>query len=1200
MVRKNKVIAAFLLSLFLSSGFFVPVITFINQNSPDYDLGSQKLMFDKSILPFQSSRVIVNLEPGSDLNQGRESISRICGDDSTSSVFEFISAICCEASEEEIYEIAKLESVTRIYLDEAVKIDVEPAAGISYDEIFQLNQCAEVINSRVVPFTGQGINISIIDTGIDAYHADLSGKLVAQKSFVLTTYGWDPDEVEGTADYNGHGTHCAGIATGTGVSAPSGYGITGIAPGANLVNAKALDRYGGGYVSSVIAAIEWSIAQNAGVISMSLGFSSSDPDHPVCRAVDNATAQGIVVCVSAGNSGPFYSAIGAPGAARSVITVGATNKHDRLAEFSSRGSTLLGYTDPDVIAPGEDVLSTIGGGSLIEAMMDREGYHVEGTGGNDYAILSGTSMSCPMVAGAAALLLEAFPTLTPNQVRIALMEGAESLGYTPNEEGAGQIDVNASYNILQQASPSFNISTVLPKTLPIPPLAYSLFPGDSYSDDLILLLGEPTNLSVNCVGNVSPYITIQDASSEMPLMNVEFANLEVNFQIPLSIAPGIYTGTIEIRENITSELLETVDLVFEVKSPRGRVYFDCLHNTDIEDHMRKNYHNFTKLLYEHSIAMTFGSSLLSFPLLSQYDILLLPDIELPFTPRELQEVEKYWANGGNILILGSSYPETSVESLNALLSMLDAGINYSKTNIKQSYDMGLVEFLDDFLITNLTNHPVTSGVAQFTWLNGVALEVDPLKASTLAYYGDMPVVAAVNETAHKLMCLGAERAFYDDFLSEEYNEKFALQVITWLLNDSQRSNAELLRTQVVVEDPILELGGTNSTDMAFYVFDPITQTFVDNLVPHINLSCTVEIYAGGWIPIWSANTSDIVGLGTGAYATFFNITTTGLYRVNITIANLSSSRDGIGLCYLNGTQSMPRIEASTLSTSANGDPSEYDITLSHDIYRNEDQVTFNLTIYDADTTADITNVTCYITSLDMYRSDIKYIKVEMGNITSKTGLRANFSLTISPDYGYPAGTYAAFIEVVDSDGNRDYTSSTFEFYINDKYPTIDTDNTKFKGSSVQSLISSLSMPNLKHGKSFSVEIMGNDTESALETMHAYVILFDIIIVGFMGYTYQPLWAAELPFVTDRFVATLSLPSSGISDVLDESYSLGGTLALIFLLVDSDGQYDDDSYTGLTVKVQAPFPMSIIWIVVGVLAGLAAFLFIWFRRKPARP
>ncbi|MHA1130659.1 MAG: hypothetical protein ACTSQQ_07605, partial [Candidatus Helarchaeota archaeon] len=243
------------------------------------------------------------------------------------------------------------------------------------------------------------------------------------------------------------------------------------------------------------------------------------------------------------------------------------------------------------------------------------------------------------------------------------------------------------------------------------------------------------------------------------------------------------------------------------------------------------------------------------------------------------------------------------------------------------------------------------------------------------------------------------------------------------------------------------------------------------------------------------------------------------------------------------------------------------------------------------------NVTCYITSLDTYRSEIKYLTVEMTNITKKDSTAANFSLTFSPDYGYPAGTYAAFVEIIDSEGNRDYSCSTFEFYIDDKSPTIDTTNTKFKGSSVQYLIDSLSISNLKYGASFDVEITGNDTESSLESMHAYVIIFDILIVGLSGYTYQPLWAAEIPFVTDRFTATLTLPSSGVSEVLDESYTLGGTLAMIFLLVDSDGQFDDDSYTGITIHVQAPFPMTIVWVIIGVLAGLAAFLYIWFKRKP---
>jgi serine protease AprX len=441
-------------------------------------------MFDKTLFGSKSDRVIINFQQGVDLGEAQQTIL-----DSTDAVknpvtFDFISAMSCEIAEEDLASIAKLDIVKSIYLDEEIKLDIESPGPLEFDEIFQLNQCATQINSRTVPYTGLGINISIIDTGIDFTHLDLNGKKLAETSFVITDYGFDADEEEGPMDYNGHGTHCAGIATGTGSQAPSGYNLTGIAPQAKLVNAKALSRFGGGFSSSVIAAIEWSVTQNVNIISMSLGFSSPDPDHPVSQAVDAAVDAGIVVVVAAGNSGPLYSTVGVPAAARSVITVGANDKNGYITNFSSRGPNQLEFVDPDVVAPGHNVLSPIAHSSLLGKITELEDDYVPGLGGSDYAILSGTSMAAPMVAGAAALLLDAFPNLNPYMVRIALMEGAESLGYSTNTEGAGRINVKNSYDTLVNSAPTFNLTTVIPSSLPTPPFQYALFSGDRYQDNL--------------------------------------------------------------------------------------------------------------------------------------------------------------------------------------------------------------------------------------------------------------------------------------------------------------------------------------------------------------------------------------------------------------------------------------------------------------------------------------------------------------------------------------------------------------------------------------------------------------------------------------------------------------------------------------------------------------------------------------------
>ncbi|HUX98241.1 MAG TPA: S8 family peptidase [Candidatus Deferrimicrobium sp.] len=1202
---KTKGLAA--LIIFLLLNFWVPLSIFriIQKESTKNNSVSYKLMFDESVFKNKSNRVIINFERGVDIYQAKQAIMEICEGGSEPLEFDFISAICCIVTEEELYQIANLNGVQKIYLDEQVKLDILTPDPLSYNEIFQFEQCANQTGSRLVPATGNGVNISIIDTGIDFSHVDLTGKMLAQTSFVKVAYGFDADKEENEVDYNGHGTHCAGIATGTGAASPAGYNLTGIAPQAKLLNAKCLDQFGSGYLSGVIAAINWSIAHNAAIISMSLGFLSNDPDYPLSKAVDNATKQGIVVVAAAGNSGPFFSTVDSPGSSRLGITVGANDKNGKITDFSSRGPTSVGFVDPDVVAPGKNVMSPIAKNSILEALGKLEDFYIQGENDNGYAILSGTSMATPMVAGMAALLLDAFPTLNPYMIRTALMKGADSLGYSPNIEGAGRINGNSSYYHLLNSAPIFNITTVLPTHLPIPPFDNSLFPGTSYMNEILILSGTAIDMRVECTGPISPYVRLQNTTNnELPVNDIllyiksqeaYFTDLQVEFNFPLSITPMNYNGTLIIRDNITNQILEIIELSANITSPRGRIYFDRFHNVDTADSLLSNYHNFSLLLSTERMQITYGSSLLSFPLLSQYDLVILPDIELPLTPTEIAALHKYWEMGGNLLILSSSYPYTAIESINQLLQRLDVGMIYTKTNIEDSYDIGLDTYLTDFLITNISHHPITEGVTQFSWLNGVALSINLSKALPVASYSGSPVLGVSNQsTAHRLVCMGSERLFYDDFISRSYNQKLVSQIITWLLNGSLRSQSEDLRVEVQVDTPILELDRGNTTGIAFYVSDPSTHEFINNLVPHINLSCIISHYdAGTWTPIWDGNASNILGLGNGAYYFNFSSFLEGIFLVNITIKNLSNLQNGLGISYFNYTSNLPIIIFSIITTTIPNE--QFDKYFAPELYRQVDSLTINVTLRDTDTISNIRNVTCYISSLDTYRSDIKYLTLEMTNTTPTNGVEANFSLTLSPDYNYPAGSYAIFFEILDSNGYSDYSSSLLEFYIEDHYPTINNQLSKLKGTSFQGL--QYTLTTIECGKSFSVEITGNDNESILSSMHAYVIIFNTFTIGLYLYLYEALWGIEVPFTGSIFSEVLTLPSNCLSQILEDTYTLNGRLILMVLLLDSDGQFDEDSYAFAQINVPTPFPLPLVVIIITVVGGCisAIVLYSLFKR-----
>ncbi|MEO8083097.1 MAG: S8 family peptidase [Ardenticatenales bacterium] len=287
-------------------------------------------------------------------------------------------------------------------------------------------------------FTGQGIAIGIIDTGLDGEHPDFADRVKAWRDFV------DTQADGGPRDPNGHGTHVAGIAAGSGVA--SGGRYRGVAPDAQLVIARVLDAEGGGRTSTVMAGVEWAVEQGARVINISLGgppypADGTDALSVLCNA---AVDQGVVVCVAAGNMGPAGHTIGAPSAAKRVITIGASEARagdagDRVAGFSSRGPTGDGSAKPDLIFPGDGIVSARAAGTSLGRPVDER-----------YTALRGTSQATPFATGTAALLLSANPRLAPDDVRERLVRSAQRLpGVDALAQGAGRGNAyNAFVNAL--------------------------------------------------------------------------------------------------------------------------------------------------------------------------------------------------------------------------------------------------------------------------------------------------------------------------------------------------------------------------------------------------------------------------------------------------------------------------------------------------------------------------------------------------------------------------------------------------------------------------------------------------------------------------------------------------------------------------------------------------------------------------------
>jgi|GEM_PF-1526847 len=288
-------------------------------------------------------------------------------------------------------------------------------------------------------WSGEGIVVAVIDTGVDYLHPALGGG-IGPGFKVIGGYDFVDDDAD-PMDPNGHGTHVAGIVAG------HATGFSGVAPGARVAAYRVLDASGMGHNSDVIAGIERAIDPNgdgafddrAHVLNLSLG-GDGDADDPVSVAVDNAAAVGSVVVVAAGNAGGYLT-VGAPASARRGIAVGAHDSAFAIAPFSSRGPAGGTFAlKPDVVAPGVAVRSAWPGGG--------------------YEHLSGTSMAAPYVAGVAARLLHQHPGWDPDAVRSALMATASGIGEDVFTQGAGRVRADLAPGVTAVAAGSVSFGLV--------------------------------------------------------------------------------------------------------------------------------------------------------------------------------------------------------------------------------------------------------------------------------------------------------------------------------------------------------------------------------------------------------------------------------------------------------------------------------------------------------------------------------------------------------------------------------------------------------------------------------------------------------------------------------------------------------------------------------------------------------------------
>ncbi len=270
-------------------------------------------------------------------------------------------------------------------------------------------------------YTGKGVKVAVLDTGIDATHPDLAAQIAGSKNFSQAPAG----------DTVGHGTHVASTIAGTGAASDGKY--KGVAPDAKIYDGKVCEDDGCS-TSAIIAGMEWAANDlEADVVNVSLGGPDFPGLDPLEETVNRLTAAtGTLFVISAGNSGPGAGSVESPGAAEAALTVGAVDKQDQLADFSSRGPrTGDGAIKPDISAPGVDIVAARSKDGVIGDPV-----------GDRYASMSGTSMAAPHTTGAVALLAQQHPDWKAAELKGALTSSAKpATEATPYEQGTGRADV---------------------------------------------------------------------------------------------------------------------------------------------------------------------------------------------------------------------------------------------------------------------------------------------------------------------------------------------------------------------------------------------------------------------------------------------------------------------------------------------------------------------------------------------------------------------------------------------------------------------------------------------------------------------------------------------------------------------------------------------------------------------------------------
>jgi len=673
---------------------------------------------------------------------------------------DLIAAVYCEVNlidliKQEVdfsqyYDIQKIHKTTFLSQPVITEDELETSA---LDRNLYPNWWLSAIGADNLEYDGTGVNVTVIDSGI-YNHPDLN--IIDHDSFL--TYGG------GLGDLNGHGTHVAGIIGSNGDS--SGGIYKGVAPGVKLIDAKAGNVSGSLSAIDIVRAIEWATQDlGSNIISMSFGSGIFQSSPLIWDAITNAyNTYGTIFVASAGNSGPDYYTAGTPATHPYVISVGATNKNNQLASFSSWGPSLSYLGFPDLVAPGVNIISTSAQNSIIEKQKQYVGDIFDFSGNADYIPLSGTSMSCPVVSGAIAILKEAFPTLSAETVRIALMEGANPLSNSDDNDflkaGAGLINVSASLEFLKRINSTYsdvnNVTKFFPDILPVKPFDLLNFPGDSQILNLSIISGRSNSIKIE-IPEVDG-LTLSVDNSDFTFSDADINYSALKIEIDQDASSGI--KDFQINLTVNSVVMDTVNVSIEIKLPEKRILMESYHglNDWLENQFsfsQIGFYEAMKDMAEMNISVDYlmefwqpnydkssDNYILTEERLAQYDLVVLQAPILPYSTKEINNIVNYYNSGGDIFYLGTRYQEVSSENINVLFSKLGIDMQIMEQNIMLDEWVGLGTAITS-IPAYTEDHIITQGVDKFYWLYGHSFNLMG-DAESIATISNQSVAVAYN------------------------------------------------------------------------------------------------------------------------------------------------------------------------------------------------------------------------------------------------------------------------------------------------------------------------------------------------------------------------------------------------------------------------------------------------------------------------